>query len=248
MAAAKVGLMPTAEGALDMKLDLNQVIDGFSNEHSLTAYPLGRDVVELFARTRASYTMTLQLSSGSPPGQNYFAARTPPRGDAKAERFFPHFFLEQKWTRKAWYDPGEYRFGRVAEGGAAIQRAGGLLGVGSHSEIEGLGFHWEMQAYAMGGMTPAEVLHAATIGSAETIGRRDELGSLEPGKFADLVILDRNPLERIENTLAISQVMKNGRIYDGATLDELWPRQKKLEPLWFWDDRPPIKTNQGSGR
>jgi imidazolonepropionase-like amidohydrolase len=88
-------------------------------------------------------------------------------------------------------------------------------------------------------MTPAEVLHAATIGSAETIGRQEEMGSLEPGKFADLVILDRNPLDKIENTLAIAQVMKNGRLYDGNTLDEIWPRQKKLEPLWFWDDRPP---------
>jgi Tol biopolymer transport system component len=247
-AAEKVGLQMTAEGALDMKLDLSQVIDGMSNEHALTAYPLGRDVIELFARTRASYTMTMQLSTSSPPGQNYFAERMPVRGDAKAERFFPHFVIEGKWTRKSWYDPGEYVFGKVAEGGAAIQRAGGLLGIGSHSEIEGLGLHWEMWAHAQGGMTPAEVLHAATIGSAETIGHQDELGSLEPGKFADLVILDRNPLEKIENTLAIANVMKNGRLYDGATLDEVWPRQKKAVVPWYADDRAPAAQQQGEKR
>jgi cytosine/adenosine deaminase-related metal-dependent hydrolase len=77
------------------------------------------------------------------------------------------------------------------------------------------------------------VLHAATIGSAETIGRQDEIGSLAPGKFADLVILDANPLDDIRNTLAISQVMKNGRLYDAATLDQVYPQQRALAPQWF---------------
>ena len=84
-----------------------------------------------------------------------------------------------------------------------------------------------------------EVLHAATLGSAETIGRHTEFGSLEVGKYADLVVLDRNPLDDIGNTLSVKQVMKNGRLYDAATLDEIWPRQRPLPPLWFWSDNPP---------
>lgn len=91
----------------------------------------------------------------------------------------------------------------MAESGAKVLRAGGLLGVGSHGEVPGLDFHWEMQAYADGGMTPHEVLRAATLGSATTIGRAAEFGSIEAGKYADLVILDRDPLEDIANTLAI---------------------------------------------
>ena len=95
-------------------------------------------------------------------------------------------------------------------------------------------------------MTPHEALHAATIGSAETIGRQDEIGSLETGKYADLVILNRNPLDDIRNTLAIAQVMKNGRLYDAATLDEVYPDPKKLAPQWFSHERdafqsPPAK-------
>ena len=86
-------------------------------------------------------------------------------------------------------------------------------------------------------MTPHEALRAATIGSAETIGRQDDIGSLAPGKFADLVILDANPLDDIRNTLAIAQVMKNGRLYDAATLDEVWPRQRRLPAQWFARER-----------
>ena len=78
-----------------------------------------------------------------------------------------------------------------------------------------------------------EVLRAATIGGSKTIGRDAEFGSLEPGKFADLIVLDGNPLDDIRNTLSIEDVMKNGRLYDANTLDEIWPRQRALPPLWF---------------
>lgn len=83
-----------------------------------------------------------------------------------------------------------------------------------------------------------EVLRAATIGSSEVIGRAAELGSIEAGKFADLLILDHDPLADIANTNSLRFVMKNGRLYDADTLDEVWPRQKPLEPQWFWSDAP----------
>jgi imidazolonepropionase-like amidohydrolase len=94
-----------------------------------------------------------------------------------------------------------------------------------------------MQAYAAGGMTPKEVLTAATLGSAETIGRLGELGSLEPGKYADLVVLSKDPLADVKNLMAIDQVMKNGRIYDPANLNEVWPRHETpSKPWWVRED------------
>jgi imidazolonepropionase-like amidohydrolase len=90
---------------------------------------------------------------------------------------------------------------------------------------------------ASGGLTTMELLRVATLGGAEIIGRSAELGSLEPDKFADLLVLERDPRLDIKNTLSIRQVMKNGRIYDGETLDELWPRQRALPPQWFSEDR-----------
>jgi hypothetical protein len=243
IAAQELGLQPTTEGALDMKLDLTQIMDGFpGSEHALTAAPLYKDVIGLLAQTRASYTLTLQISHGGPPAQNYFIERDQPQNDVKLQHFSPSLLAEKKFSRRHWYAPDEYFYAAIAQGAARVQRAGGLLGVGAHGEVPGFGTHWEMQAYAAGGMTPHEVLRAATIGSAETIGRQDEIGSLAPSKYADLVILEKNPLDDIRNTLAIAQVMKNGRLYDAGTLDEVWPELKPLAQQWFSRERKEIEA------
>ncbi|HZF15855.1 MAG TPA: amidohydrolase family protein [Steroidobacteraceae bacterium] len=246
-ACREFGIQPTTEGALSMKLDLTQILDGFAgNEHALTAVPLYDDVVGLVARSRVSYTATLQITNGGPEGQDYYLARTQLHGDEKLNRFAPHFVVDIKTLEREWRDPNQYLFPDIAAGAAKVLRAGGLLGVGSHGEMPGIGVHWEMQAYATGGMTPMEVLRAATMGSAETIGRQTEFGSLEAGKYADLLILEHNPLDDIANTLSIREVMKNGRLYDADTLDELWPRQRALPAPWYWDDYPPGVTRPRS--
>lgn len=243
--ARELGIVPTAEGALSFKLDLTQIMDGFAgHEHALPAVPLYKDVVELVAQSKVSYTPTLLITNGGPEAQDYYIAKFAPHDDAKLNRFMPHHVVDLKMRERVWRDPSEYLFARLAASAASIVRAGGVLGVGSHGETPGLGVHWEMQAYVAGGMTPQEVLQAATMGSAETIGRHAEFGSLEPGKYADLVILDRNPLEGIANTLSTRQVMKNGRLYDAETLDEIWPHQRPLPPPWFRSDGAPSARTQ----
>ena len=104
--------------------------------------------------------------------------------------------------------------------------------------MDGLGDHWELWAMSAGGMKPHDVLRVATIFGAEAIGFGQDLGSVEPGKLADLIVLDANPLDDIHNTASIKYVMKNGRLYDGNTLDEVWPRKKTLEKQWWWDGAP----------
>jgi Tol biopolymer transport system component len=237
--AAEMGLLATTEGALDLKLDLTQVMDGFAgHEHALPAVPLGRDVIELLVQNRTSYTPTLLIGNGGPPAANYFITRSSLWDDPKANRFIPREVLAAKTFRLPWYELGEYLFPRLGADAARIQRAGGLVGIGSHGEVDGLSYHWELQALALGGMTAREILQAATIGSAEVIGRRKLLGSLEPGKYADLLVLDADPLADIRNAQAIGQVMKNGRLYDARTLDEIWPRQRPAPRPWFLDDQP----------
>jgi Tol biopolymer transport system component len=241
LASQALGMQATTEGALDMKLDMTQIQDGFpGNEHAYSAVPIADDIVQLFVRSGVSYTPTLQISNGGLAAQEFYYTTQSPmdaiQTNAKLRHFEPGFFIDHKTERVHWALPREYAFPLVAEGAAKIQRAGGLVGVGSHGELPGLGFHLEMQALATGGMTPMEVLHAATIGSSKTIGRDAEFGSIEPGKFADLIILNKNPLEDIRNTLSIEDVMKNGRLYEGNTLNELWPSQQTLPPLWFQNE------------
>jgi imidazolonepropionase-like amidohydrolase len=90
-----------------------------------------------------------------------------------------------------------------------------------------------MEAHALGGMKPMAILHAATAGSAETIGRLADMGTLEPGKYADLVIFDADPLVDIRNSRTVKLVMRGGHLFDADTLDELWPVERKLPPPWF---------------
>ena len=245
-AAHELQMMPTTEGGLDLKLDLTHVLDGFSgNEHSLPIVPLYKDVVELVARSGIGYTPTLLVAYGGPFAENHFYTATEVHDDAKLRRFLPHNIVDAKSRRRPWFRRDEHVYPKIAAAAAEIIRAGGYVGIGSHGQLQGLGYHWEMWALASGGLKPMEVLRAATLHGAKIIGLSQDLGSIEPGKMADLVVLNKNPLEDIRNTNSVRYVMKNGELFDGDTLDQIWPKEETLKPLWWWD-ADPVTRNGGS--
>ena len=239
-ACEQYGITATIEGSLDLKLNLTQMADGYSGqEHSLPIMPLYKDVVEFVARTKTFYTPTILVAYGAPWSENYWYQNTNVAGDAKLRKWVPWELLDNMVRRRPqWFLPEEYGHEKLGKQVADIVRAGGRAGLGSHGQLQGLGAHWEIWSLGSGGLTPHETLKVVTIFGAEAIGLQQDLGSLEPGKLADLLVLDRNPLEDIRNTNSIRYVMKNGELYEGDTLNMVWPAARPLPEQFWWNTEP----------
>ena len=125
-------------------------LDGYPGlEHSLPIAPFYSDVVDVFAATMMTYTPTLLVSYGGPWAENYFYSRENPHDDPKLQYFTAHGELDQKSRRRpAGFRDDEHVFQRHSEGVRAIVEAGGRAGVGSHGQLQGLGYHWELWAMA----------------------------------------------------------------------------------------------------
>ena len=237
-ASNKLHMMPTTEGAADLALDMTHAIDGYSGAEHQFPMVIYQDLVDLVARSGIYYDPTFIIDYGGPGSETYYFETTQIHDNPKVRRFIPHAVIDSKATRLTWYRKDEYAYPAFAKSANEIVKAGGKVCVGGHGEFQGLSYHWELWSLQSGGMSNLDALRAATLTGAEAIGRAQDLGSLEPGKLADLVVLDKDPLDDIHNSTSIHYVMKNGELFDGDTLNEIWPREKTAGPYWWWNDHP----------
>ncbi len=235
-AALAENIAVVAEGGSQFNMDIALIADGNTVlEHNIPQQRLYEDVLSFFSQTRVGYNPTIVVSYGGLAGDPYWRQATrvwehplltrhvPPgelAGSVRVTTGPEEQFVDQYNAREA---------DRLAGRGVPVA-------LGGHGQQQGLALHWDIWSSVRGGMTPLEALQAATVTSARLYGFRD-LGTLEPGKLADLVILEADPLQDIRNTERIDRVMLNGRLYDAQTLNEEVTGNRQRQP-YFWEQNP----------
>ena len=233
-AARQTGMMVVPEGGSMFQQNMSMVVDGHTGvEHALPLAEVYDDVKQLWSQTQVGYTPTLNVAYGGLDGEHYWYARTEVWKHPLLQRYVPATLLRSRAVRRPTAPDEDFNVIRVARTATMLQRAGVPANIGAHGQREGLGSHWEMWMFALGGMTPLEALRTATINPARYLGLDRDLGSLEPGKLADMVVIDGNVLADIRQSDRISLVVQNGRVFEAATMNEVVSRNKPRSPLFF---------------
>ncbi len=240
VATREMQISPTTEGAGDFKMSITEMLDGYAgHEHAYEIYPLFKDVALLSAASEITYTPTLLVAYGGPENKHFMIARENAYTEPRLARFTFQPDLARRTRTGIWVPEDEFTFKGVSSTAATILKYGGLVGVGAHHEVQGIGTPWDLTLLSSGGMPLHDVLRVGTLYGARSLGLEKDLGSLETGKLADLIVLDANPLDNIRNIMKIKYVMRNGQLFESETLDEVWPRQQKLKQPWWLEWLPP---------
>lgn len=233
-AARRTQMMVVPEGGSLFQHNMTMIVDGHTGvEHSIPTARVYDDVVQLWRNTRSGYTPTLIVAYGGSFGENYWYQTTDVWADERLQTFVPRRILDSRARRRTLIPEEENNHMSIAREVKKLRDAGVSVQLGAHGQREGLGAHWEMWMFHQGGMTPLESLRAATISGARYLGMDRDIGSLEPGKLADLIVLDRNPLENIRNTHSVHYTMVNGRLFDAATMNEVGNHPRPRKPFFF---------------
>lgn len=226
------------EGGSTFFTNMNMVADGHTGiEHSIPVAPVYKDVKNLWNNTNVAYTPTLIVAYGGQWGENYWYDRTNVWENERLLNFTPRAIIDGRARRRTTSEYGDYGHIEVAKAVKQIADGGTKVNLGAHGQIQGLGAHWELWMFVQGGASPLQAIRNATLNGASYLGMDKEIGSLEKGKLADLIIMDANPLDDIRNSEKIKYVMINGRMYDSLTMNETGSREKMRSKLWFELDK-----------
>lgn len=222
------------EGGSLFAMDISLIQDGNSTvEHNVPLEHFYDDVVSLWSQTKTNYTPTLVVTYGGPAGDPYWRAHTEVWKHPILSRHAPPALLEAQNTRRVIAPEEDYVDGASAREAKKLADRGIQVSIGAHGQQAGLGAHWEMWSFGRGGWSPIEALRAGTIMPATSLGYAKDVGSLEVGKLADLIVLDADPSVDIRNSDKIFRVMLGGRLYDPATMNEVVTGTRARLPYWW---------------
>ena len=233
-AARETEMMVVPEGGSLFEANMTMVIDGHTGvEHALPVAKIYDDVTQLWSQTQVGFTPTLGVAYGGLDGEHYWYAHTDVWKHPLLSKYVPRTVLESRSVRREIAPEEDYNVFRAAEVATKLQNAGVPVNLGAHGQREGLAAHWELWSLVRGGMTTMQALHSATINGARYLGLDKDIGSLEVGKLADLMVIDGDVLHDIRQSDRVTQVMVNGRLYDTATMNEIGATKKARLPFFF---------------
>ena len=236
-AARELEIMVYPEGGSTFFHNMTMILDGHTSiEHNVPIAPLYDDVIKFWAASNTANTPTLIVNYGGLNGEYYWYQTTNVWEEEKLLKYTPRAIIDSRSRHRTMAPMEEYENGHIltSQSCKKLADAGVKICVGGHGQLQGLGVLWEMWNLSQGGMTNMQVLKAATIHGAEYIGMGDDLGSIEVGKLADIIVLDSDPTENIQNINSVIYTVINGRMYETGTMNEIGnsnrPRSK-----FFWE-------------
>jgi imidazolonepropionase-like amidohydrolase len=228
-AAHELGVMVVPEGGSTLHYNMTHYLDGHTTvEHCVPVAPLYEPELQLMSKSKTGYTPTLIVGYGGIMGENYWYQHFNVWENERLAHFVPRAVLDSRSRRRPMAPESEYHQFAVSKTATDILHRGGIVELGAHGQLQGLGAHWELWMLQQGGMTNHEALRCATWMGAKAIGLDHKLGSIQPGLLADLIVIDGDPIKDIRQSENILYTMINGRLYNAKTLDQIAPEVKPL--------------------
>ena len=232
-AARQLNMMVVPEGGSLFQHNMSMIVDGHTTiEHAIPLARLYDDVHQLWRQTNVAYNPTIVVAYGGSYGENYWYQESEVWNDPILTQYVPRRILDARARRPVTAPDNEWNHISVAREATRLAAEGVNVQIGAHGQREGLAAHWEVWSLTQGGMEPLEAIRAGTLNGARALGMDRDIGSLEAGKLADMVVLNENPLDNIRNTTSIAYTVLNGRVYDSG-MNEIAPRQRPRAPFWF---------------
>lgn len=236
-AARELKMEVVPEGGSFFYHNTSMILDGHTTiEHNMPVAPLFNDVVQLWKNAKTAYTPTLIVNYASVSGEYYWYQHTNVWENERLLRFTPRSVIDTRSRYRTMLPEEEYINGHILTSKSLkkLMDEGVKVNMGAHGQIQGIGVHWEIWMMQQGGMTNHQALQTATINPAFSLGLDKWLGSLEAGKLADIIVMDKNPLDNIRNTESVKYTMVNGRLYDAALMNEIGNYNKPRAPF-YWE-------------
>jgi imidazolonepropionase-like amidohydrolase/Tol biopolymer transport system component len=234
-AARELEMLVVPEGGSLFQHNMTMVVDGHTGiEHTIPVPKIYKDVLQLWPANGVGYTPTLLVGYGGIWGENYWYQHTNVWENPRLSKFVPPAELDARSMRRVMAPEEDFNHFNIARIAKQLSDAGVSVQLGAHGQREGLGAHWELWMLVQGGMTPLEALKAGTWNGAKYLGLDADIGSLEPGKLADLIVIDGNPLADIRQSEKVLYTVVNGHLYDAATMNELGNHPGE-RPKYWWE-------------